>query len=69
MALGLRGEQRDLVLEQRTELERLEREREAPGLDPLQVEEVVDERRQTLGLAVNRLDVALPRVLVEILVP
>ena len=64
----LRREELDLVLEQLAELERLEREREAPGLDLLQVEEVVDERRQPLRLAVDRLQVALARVLVEVLV-
>ena len=50
------------------ELERLEREREAPGLDLLHVEEVVDERRQALRLAVDRLQVAPARVLVEVVV-
>ena len=59
---GLRREELDLVLEQLGELERLEREREAPGLDLLHVEEVVDERRQPLRLAVDRLQVALARV-------
>ena len=68
MVRGLRGEDLDLVLEQRCQLERLEREREAPGLDLLHVEEVVDQRRQPLRLAVDRLQVAPARVVVEVVV-
>ena len=63
---GLRREELDLVLEQLAELERLEREREAPGLDLLHVEEVVDQGRQALRLAVDRLQVAASGVVVEV---
>ena len=54
--------------EQLAELERLEREREAPGLDLLHVEEVVDEGGQPLRLAVDRLQVAAAGVVVEVVV-
>ena len=49
MTRRLHREELDLVREQLAEIERLEREREATGLDLLQVEEVVDERGQPLA--------------------
>src|SRR5712691_5154598 len=48
------------------QVERLERQREVPLLDALQVEEVVDQRGQTATLAVDDLEVPLPRLLVDV---
>src|SRR5438105_9466660 len=48
------------------EVERLERDREAALLDSLQVEEVVDEGGQPPSLAVDRAQVSLLALLVEI---
>ena len=65
---GLRREDVHLVLQEIIQVERFEREREAPGLQPLQIEEVVDQPGQALGLADDRLEVATGRVLVEVMV-
>jgi hypothetical protein len=48
------------------ELERLECERETPGVDLFEVEEVVDQRGETLRFPVNGVEVAPARILVEL---
>ena len=63
---GLRREEVHLLLQELVQVERFEREREAPRLQPLQIEEVVDQPGQALGLADDRLEVATGRVLVEV---
>ena len=69
LTAGLRRAQFHLVVDEVGQLERLEGQREAPGLDLLQIEEVVDECRQPLRLALDRLGVAPARVVVEIASP
>ena len=66
VGVALSGERLDLLFERLRQVERLEREREAPFLDPLEVEEVVDQARQPSRLAVDRLEVAAARLRVEL---
>ena len=56
----VRVQQHRLLADDLFEQDGLEREPEAPLLDQLDVEEVVDQVTQPLSLAVNRLDVRLP---------
>ena len=53
VARRLGGEQLDLLGQQGAQLERLERECEAPGFDPLDVEEIVDQLREAPRLPVH----------------
>jgi len=62
----LGGEELDLCAEQVDQLEGLERQREIPFLDPLQVEEVVDQIRQSFRLPVNRRDIPAARFGVDV---
>ncbi len=63
---GLGREQLDLLRQELAQLERLEREREAPGVHLLHVEEIVDQAREAARLAVHGREIALARHLVEV---
>ena len=65
---ALTGKEVDLLAQHRCEVEGLERECELTFLDPLQIEEIVDQPRQARCLAVNRRRVAPSLFLVDVAV-